>query len=234
MIRMRIAFVLRLVDDYSGQCIRKKKFRFVIGGRVVHPVEKDEGLYVFLEPQEKQTRVWIEGTDYHPCSVQIKKQLLNPQEPVADVRLYGLPGKSFPYEYGILEGSLAGTKGCFPVQIYAKRPGATGLTFREYRNIEGSHWAFFQGFTKEKLLGKPYVLGSGENAVTFVLTEKKGINEYRMELDGKPPDKIKAGTPLERIYRSVTDSNGAYSVLVEAGEESSIKEVMVLQNILSP
>ena len=44
MIRVKIAFVLRMVDDYSGQCIRKNRFLFTIGERVVHPVEKEEGL----------------------------------------------------------------------------------------------------------------------------------------------------------------------------------------------
>ena len=48
MIRMKIAFVLRLVDDFSGMDIRKTKFVFSIGGRVVHPIEKEEGLFVFI------------------------------------------------------------------------------------------------------------------------------------------------------------------------------------------
>ena len=51
MIQMRMAFALRLVDDFTGQCIRKKGFLFSVEGRVIHPVEKDEGLYLFMEPQ---------------------------------------------------------------------------------------------------------------------------------------------------------------------------------------
>ena len=93
MIQMRMAFALRLVDDFTGQCIRKKGFLFSVEGRVIHPVEKDEGLYLFMEPQESVTRVRIESTDYHSCSVLIEKKQLNPDEPVADVRLYGKPGR---------------------------------------------------------------------------------------------------------------------------------------------
>ena len=48
MIQMRMAFALRLVDDFTGQCIRKKGFLFSVEGRVIHPVEKDEGLYIFM------------------------------------------------------------------------------------------------------------------------------------------------------------------------------------------
>lgn len=67
MIQMRMAFALRLVDDFTGQCIRKKGFLFSVEGRVIHPVEKDEGLYLFMEPQESVTRVRIESTDYTPA-----------------------------------------------------------------------------------------------------------------------------------------------------------------------
>jgi len=226
MIKMKIAFVLRLIDDFSGHCIRKKKFIFSIGGQVVKPIEKEEGLYVFLEPQEDETRIWIEGTDYYPCSVLIQKKLLNPEEPIADIRLYGKAGKNFPYSYGVLDGVLTDKKESFPVEVYAKRSKPTGLAFKEYRKTTGD-WLILQGYTQENLLGKPYVLGSGNKAVAFILVEKQGINEYRIELLGKPLDNLKAGLPLERIYRSVTDEKGAYAIPVECGEEEAIKDVMI-------
>lgn len=229
MIRMKIAFVLRLVDDYSGQCIRGKKFTFFIGGHVAHPVEKEEGLYVFLEPQDDRTRVWIESTDYHSCSVLIEKKLLDPAEPVADVRLYGRPGRSFPYPFGLLEGRLEDRSHPFPAEVYALRSKPTGLVLKEYREAGGVWWLSFQGFTKEKLLGKPCILGEGDWAVPFVLTEKRGINEYRMDAEGISPEDLKAGMPLKRIFRSITDDSGAYAIPVDCGEENLIQEVMILQ-----
>ena len=60
MIRMKIAFVLRMIDDFSGMCIHEKVFTFVANGRAVHPVEKKEGLYVFLEPYETCT-IYVDG-----------------------------------------------------------------------------------------------------------------------------------------------------------------------------
>lgn len=229
MIRMKIAFALRLVDDFSGHCIRKKKFTFVISGRVVHPIEKEEGLYVFLEPQEKETRVWIDGPDYHSCSVEIQKELLNPEEPIADIRLYGKAGKDFPYTCGVYSGQLEREKIRLPAEIYVKKSKPTGLVLKEYRESAG-HWLFFQGFTRENLIGKPYVLGSGKEAVPFIIAEKQGINEYRVELLENLPNHLKAGTPLERIYRSVTDEKGSYSIPVECGEEECIRDVMLLHH----
>lgn len=229
MIQMKIAFVLRLVDDFSGQCIQKKKFIFSIGNRVVHPVEKPEGLYVFLEPLDSDTRIWIEGSDYYPCSVLVQKQKLSKEEPVAEIRLYGKIGKSFPYSCEFLTGMLANMQSHVPTEVYARRVRPTGLVFKEYKEIEGQHWIWFQGFTKEKLLGKPYVLGEEKEAVPFILMEKRGINEYRIELEGTFPMQIEKGACLHRIYRSVTDEKGTYAIPVDSGEEQKIEEVMVLQ-----
>lgn len=160
MIQMRMAFALRLVDDFTGQCIRKKGFLFSVEGRVIHPVEKDEGLYLFMEPQESVTRVRIESTDYHSCSVLIEKKQLNPDEPVADVRLYGKPGRGHSYPHEYLTGKIESSRTAFPAEVYAVRTRPTGLIFREYRKGPDGEWIFFQGFTKENLIGKPFMAGS--------------------------------------------------------------------------
>lgn len=234
MIQIRIAFALRLVDDFTGQCIRKKGFLFSVEGRVVHPVEKDEGLYLFMEPQEAITKVQIESTDYHSCSVRIEKKLLNPEEPIADVRLYGKPGRGHAYPHEFLTGKVEGKKTAFPAEVYAVRTRPTGLVFREYRKGPDGEWIFFQGFTKENLIGKPFMAGSGKEAARFIPMEKRGINEYRIEPVGTFPAKLKEGTPVTRIYRSVTDGAGAYAIPVDPGEEQLIKEVMILQYTKQP
>lgn len=224
MIRVKIAFVLRMVDDYSGQCIRKNRFLFTIGERVVHPVEKEEGLYVFLELQEAVTRVRLEGPGYHPCTVRIEKKDLDPEEPVADVRLYRKPGVPGSCEYRI--GRMPeGTP--FPAAVWVRRSRPTGLSFREYRKIGKEHWFLFQGFPKENLIGKTCVIENKEKLFPFVIMEKRGINEYRVEPEEEPPENLGSGDPLVRIYRSVTDSGGSYAIPVEPGEEESQETVML-------
>ena len=205
MIQIRIAFVLRLVDDFTGACIKRKSFRFWTDEKILHPVQKEEGLYVFLEPLEHPARITIEGTDYYPCTVEVDKHILDPEEPIADIRLYGRSGK-----------------------VYIRREKPTGLMYREYRKLENSHWILFQGFTKEDLIGKTCVLGREKDAFPFIIMEKRGINEYRIEPCGPVPDQIKEGEPLARIYRSVTDQDGSYAIPVEAGEGQSTEEVMLL------
>lgn len=229
MIQIHIAFVLRLVDDFTGECIKKKNFRFWTDDRILHPVEKKEGLYVFLEPLENPVRLMIEGTDYHLCSVQIDKKILDPEEPIVDVRLYGKSGRIYSGGREYRTGKLTVSEE-LPVEIYVKRKKATGLSCREYRKLENSHWIICQGFTKENLIGKTCVLGTGKNAFPFIMMEKRGINEYRIEPCADIPKEIREGEPLARIYRSVTDMDGSYAIPVEAGEGQSTEEVMILHN----
>ncbi len=227
MIRMKIAFVLRLINDFSGNCIKEKGFIFVINDRVVHPVVKEEGLYVFLEPMENNTRVIIESPFYHSCSVTIDKRSLDPQEPVAEVRLYEKAGKQISRTAGFLTGIYE--KGSsYPTEVYAKKSSPLGLTVREYRNIEGEHWLFFSGFTKETILGKIWLIDDTENPVMVILQDKRGINEYRAEIIFGDPEKIRSGTSVFRAYRSVTDRLGAYAIPVESGEETKLLEVAAL------
>lgn len=227
MIRMKIAFVLRLINDFSGNCIKEKGFTFIVNGRVVHPVVKEEGLYVFLEPMEKITRVVIEHSLYHSCSAAIDKSLLNPQEPVAEVRLYEKAGKIASRTVGTYSGVYeSGVTG--PTEVYAKKSSPLGLIVREYRNIEGEDWFFFSGFTKESILGKTWLLDAPDNPVVVILQEKRGINEYRADVICGEPEKIRSGTPINRVYRSVTDRFGGYAIPVESGEETKILEVKPL------
>lgn len=229
MIRMKIAFVLRLIDDFTGKPIREKGIRFIIGGRAVHPLEKEDGMYVFLEPRETLTKVFIESTGYYTCSVLIDKRLLDTQEPVAEIRLYEKAGKSFSSAVGILSGKIE-KKLQFPVEVYAKKSSPLGLNFKDYQNIEGEFWIQFSGFTKENILGKTWVLDDAKHPVLLILEEKRGINEYRAEIIRGEPEKIRSGTPLVRIYRSVTDTSGNYAIPVESDEENQITEVETLHD----
>lgn len=227
MIRMKVAFVLRMVNDFSGRWIRDRGFRFSSDGRPVHPVEKEDGLYVFLEPQESQVRISIDSAGYYPCSVLVEKKTLDPQEPILEVRLYEKAGKQYSQGTAYLTGKVDNIRQR-PVEVYAKKSSATGLVFREYRNLEGADWIWFSGFSKEKLLGKTWLLDDEQNPLMFILQEKRGINEYRAEIIRGEPEKVRSGTSLCRIYRSVTNTQGAYAIPVESGEENRLLEVVPL------
>ena len=227
MIRMKIAFVLRLINDFSGNCIKEKGFTFIINEKIVHPVVKEEGLYVFLEPLEKCTSLMIESPYFHTCRALIDKSVLNPEEPVAEVRLYEKAGKQISKAAEFITGVYKNAAG-IPIEIYAKKNTPVSLQVKECRMIEGECWLFFSGFTKENLTGKTWILDDEKNPVLVIIQEKRGINEYLAEIISGEPDKIRSGTPISRIYRSVTDRFGAYAIPVESGEEFKILEVHTL------
>lgn len=224
MIHYKVAFVLQLVDDYNGISIKDTNFQFHIDGESYQPLKKKEGLYVFLEPMKASTKVTISGISYHECSVIVEKQKLNPVEPIAAVRLYGKAMSTLPYTYEIVSGKLENFKEERPVVVIAKRAKETGIVLKEIKQIEESTYLVCNGFTKENLLGKAYALQTKTKIDVFILTEKTGINEYRIE--GHLKGKHIAGTPIQRVYQSITDEAGHYMIPVEVGEADTITSVI--------
>ena len=141
--------------------------------------------------------------------------------------LYGRSGKVYSggreYRTGVL--NIKGQE--LPAEVYIRREKPTGLMYREYRKLENSHWILFQGFTKEDLIGKTCVLGRDKDAFPFIIMEKRGINEYRIE----PADQYQIRSKKESRLRGSTFCNGSgrsYAIPVEAGEGQSTEEVMLL------
>lgn len=228
MIDVKVAFVLRPVDDFSGKTILKKKFLFRVDGEPYMPIEKDEGLFVFLEPMNEQVTLEVEEGSYFTCTTVVNKHMLPPEEPIAEIRLYGRTGKGFPYPYDVVQGKLEEKKAVYPTQVCAIRKQETGLVFKELKKIENTVILVLGGFTRDNLLGKTYAMGHNGKLDVFILAEKTGINEYRIE--GQIKEKHKAGTPLVRVYRSVTDNQGYYSIPVDVGEGEKISEVIALRS----
>lgn len=225
MITWKAAFALRLVDEFSGKCIQGKKFRFWSDGVLCHPVEKEEGLYVFLEPMEERVTLEIESSDYYRSKVTIDKKTLNPESLTAAFRLFGRPGGSFPYRHGLLTGCLEEGKIGFPACVFVRRTRPTELLWKGAQKGQGS-WVTFSGFTRESLIGKTFALGSGKKTDIFVIEEKRGINEYKIL--GKLRHTHEAGEPLERVYCSLTDEKGGFSIPVDPGDEELLASEKVL------
>ena len=226
MITIKIAFVLRLVDDFSGKTIVNKKFVFRKEGRLVKPIQKEEGLYVFLEPMNDVEQIEIEGPEYHTCVIEVTKAKLDKKCPILNVRLYGKKGGKFSYTYSLVEGTLKREKEICQTQVCVKKESGIGISFKEIKIIEGRQHLVAYGFTKENILGKTFGLSSGNKMEVFVITDKIGINEYVIEgeLTGKYPDRA----PVQRIYRSVTDANGRYAIPVPEGELEQLSDVIML------
>ncbi len=216
---IRVAFVLRMVDDLTGRPVRGSRFFFTSGGRILRAVRKEEGMYVFLEPQEDAVRLLAEGAGYHRREILVRKNTLDPTDPVVHVRMYGKPDQYRSGGYELLTGRLPDEEGRGPAEILAERLRPVGLTFLKGQQEGGKSLLSFRGFTREDLAGRPYILGGMKEPVPFVLEERRGINVYLADLPRETLQNAQSGAPLIRVYRSVTDAGGAYAMPVEKGEE---------------
>ena len=52
MIRHKLSFALRLIDDFTGKIVGKTSCIFQMDGRLISTIYKEEGLYLFMEPME--------------------------------------------------------------------------------------------------------------------------------------------------------------------------------------
>ena len=60
--KAKVAFVLRLFDDYSGNVIQREVFQFLNDQNLIKPIVKDEGMFVFLEPLPEVLTLKIVGS----------------------------------------------------------------------------------------------------------------------------------------------------------------------------
>lgn len=228
MIVFKTAFAIRLMDDFTGKRIEKEKFIFRIHGKVYQPIVKEEGIYIFLEPMEKSVILEISGPAYHSARALVEKELLDPKEPLAEIRMHSRPGKKIGMFQEYITGMLTDKKLAYPVEICVKSTKETGLTLKEQRQTNQTRSIVVNGFTKENLIGKTFALSTKKEIDIFVITDKISMNEYRIA--GEIKSGYKPQTPIERVYRSVTAPDGSYAIPIEAGNVFTNTEVITLQH----
>lgn len=222
MIKIRVAFVLRLLDDFTGKALTGNGSSFTGNGIELHPVKKTDGMFVFTGDFPDESYVTIDVPGFHRMNVRVVQSQLDPAEPILNVRMFGKAGGDFEYKYDLVCGKLKKTKGqVFPACVYTVSKKNLSLSFKSYREEDGKKIITFQGYSIKPLIGFCFMLGEGKNASLFSVSEKIGGNEYVICPVADAPVQIKQGTQLKRIYRSVTDKDGGYAIPVNPGEELS-------------
>lgn len=220
MIRHKLAFALQLVDDFTGKKIKRTACSFQVDGRLVSAVYKEEGFYLFMEPMEGSCQVEIEAQDYFPGTVRIEKEELDFRYPVAEVRLYHRPGGQFPYRCGLCCGRTEPPEPGKPFLVCGVSHADSGYSLKAVKEDGGRTIIELTGYHKEKLTGRVFGLGNGKNLEIFVISEKKGVNEYR--LSGSLKKEHQKGEKLFRVYRTCADGEGNYVMPVAEGSEEQI------------
>lgn len=223
MIRHKLSFALRLIDDFTGKKIDKTSCTFKADGRLISTIYKEEGLYLFLEPMERPCTLQIEAQDYFPGMVLIDQRDLDPAYPVVDVRLYHKPGGQFPYRCSLCCGRVEPPETGMPFMVYGISSVDSGYMLKTVKNTDSVTMIELTGYHKEKLPGRVFGLGEGKDLEVFVITEKSGISDYL--ISGKLNKTHKKGDRLLRVYRTYADGDGNYVLPVAEGTENQITVV---------
>lgn len=223
MIRHKLSFALRLIDDFTGKKIGKTMCIFKSDGRFISTIYKEEGLYLFLEPMERPCTLQIEAQDYFPGMVLIDQRDLDPAYPVVDVRLYHKPGGQFPYRCSLCCGRVEPPGTGKPFMVYGISSVDSGYMLKAVKDTDTAAVIELTGYHKEKLPGRVFGLGEGKDLEVFVITEKSGINDYL--ISSKLKKHHKKGDKLWRIYRTYADSEGNYVLPVAEGTEHQVEVI---------
>lgn len=220
MIRHKLSFALRLVDDFTGKKIGKAPCFFQVDGRPVTAIYKEEGFYLFLEPVPVPCMLKMEAGNYFPAECLIDQRRLDPSYPVVEARLYHKPGGRFPYRCSLCCGRIEPPETGKTCMVYGISQDDSGYVLKSLSE-EGEHSLLeLSGYHKEALTGRVFGLGSGKSLEVFSVLEKRGNNTYLIDTSLK--NKHKKGTPLLRIYRTYADREGNYVLPVAEGTEERI------------
>ncbi|MGN0330852.1 MAG: hypothetical protein ACI4D5_06365 [Kineothrix sp.] len=220
MIRHKLSFALRLIDDFTGKKLDKTVCTFKVDGRLVSTLYKEEGFYLFFEPMDSPCRLQIEARDYFPGVVLIDRKDIDPSYPVVEVRLYHKPGGQFPYRCSLCCGRIEPPKKGEPFMVYGISGADSGYMLKSVKKVDQNTILELSGYHKEKLTGRVFGLGSEKNLEVFVILEKEGMNDYLVA--GSLKRRHKKGDRLFRVYRTYADGEGNYVLPVAEGTEDQI------------
>lgn len=221
MIRHKLSFALRLVDDFTGRKLAGRIARFFADERPINATYKEEGFYLFMEPIESPVTVRIEANDYFVKTVTIEQEKLDPSYPVAEIRLYHKPGGNFGYRCSLCGGQIQPPNPGTPFLVYGVSELDSGYMLKNAGSDESGSYLELMGYHKEKLTGRVFGLGSNDTLDVFVIQKQEGTNIYRIDQPLKYTHK--KGEKLRPVYRTYADGCGNYVLPVAEGSTDQVK-----------
>jgi hypothetical protein len=218
------------MDDHSGLIIRKHKFRFELDGAVVRPIEKEEGYFVFLEPVPEYAELKITSGTYHTSTIRIVKETTDKQIALHEVRLYVKPGGRYCGGSSFHNGKIESQGPVFPIVVGVKSSKSTNLLFSKICEKEDKSYLSCKELLNNTMhvlsVGKTYCITTKKQTDILIILKRTDTHEYLIEGNISPDHS--PGTPIERIYRSITDENGYYSIPLSADETDNPMDVLTL------
>lgn len=215
MIVWSVDFALLLYDEFNGAKINDASVIFRTEGRMVTPLRKNEGFYVFRNMGKDALELEISRPRYLAHRLQLDKNTLDPLFPVVSVRLLRDHSNSFP-DCEWIDGTCQNS-----TDVIALATHEPSVKIHSIEQQDAGTTIGIQGFTVQRLLGYRFALG--EDKESFVISQKLSSNSY--QTDSKLTRPHKAGEALSRVYLTKSDSKGNYHIPVELGQKARITKV---------
>ena len=214
MLDHKVDFALLLYDEFNGSAIADASVLFRCDGRMVTPLRKKEGFYVFRGLGTAEINVEISRPHYHKKQKRILRNRLDPGNPVARARLMREhPGAFADCEW--LHGNGP--------------PNSEVLAFMQEEQMklqvgeEDKSRLTVLGYATGNLVGRRFALDK-KNGGTFLITRMLTPGVYLA--DRALPFSPKDARPIIWAYLSRSGTDGKYHIPVEKGRTSGISDTV--------
>jgi len=206
-----IDFALLLYDDFDGTPIRDANIIFRHEGRIVTPLRKREGFYVFCNLSGSEPELEINRPHYHRKLKRIIKNRLDPGNPVVSIRLIRkYPGNFSDCDW--LHGTGPPGGGVCAVS-------SVEIPIRQQTGDDGACLLSILGSTAARLVGKRFAVDA-KSGETFLITRMTAPGMYLVQ--GAFPTAPKAARHMMRAYLSRIGSDGCWQIPVEFGHNDAM------------
>jgi hypothetical protein len=202
----KIDFALLLYDEFDGSPISDANILFRHEGRILPPIRKSDGFYVFCGLGIPEIELEISRPHYRKKTKRIYTNRLDPGNPVEHIRLMREgPGNFSDCQW--LHTSCPPNSKVFAV---------CGVEMQIKQQENDKRLLVIPGSTAAMLVGRRFV-PDVKNGETFIITQMVTPGVYLTSRD--IPVLSKAARHIARVYLSESDSDGSCRIPVEHGQE---------------
>ncbi len=216
MFRKTVNFALQLYDDFNGRTILKGGHIFKVNDRIVTPIYKLEGFYVFCGLEGNVFNVNISGGKYLEENLVITPENYPSQSiPVRLYRRYQAGFSDCEYIEGVLKPGQT---------VFALKQSKTAMKLISVKKEDEQIKVALSGYFYTPAQQIRFMIGKEPNRECFITDMVQPDKSYNIY--GSLKHNHKGGTPVWRAYASRCDDDGRYFIPVDKGEGALIKEVL--------
>ncbi len=216
MLKTKVSFVLKLIDDFNGKAIQGVILGFFQDDIRLKPVVKREGYYVFLNVDTTK-EVMIKSSHYKARIVRSEMLICENPDFVTVVRLYRNKEGNFT-DCEWVEGNSKKN-----ILVYKTSMKSTGLTYKKEQQTDDDKTIILSGYTPQNLSGKCYIIGKGVSKEIFTIIARNEDGSYQLSSPLKKT--FKQEEPIYRLYFGLTDKNGDYAIPIDIPIEEQTSKV---------